>query len=72
MSINNFKQLTQRLRRWTNAKPILIQRLLSAGIGLPRKPGTSLVFYPRPIEEWFSLSHDELGQSPPLFRCVFN
>ena len=32
MSINNFKQLTQRLRRWTNAKPILIQRLLSAGI----------------------------------------
>ena len=29
--------------------------------------GPSLVFYSRPIEEWFSLSHVEIGQSPPSF-----
>ena len=31
--------------------------------------GPSLVFYPRPIEQYFSLSHDEIGQSPPSFSC---
>ena len=32
----------------------------------------SLVFYPRPIEEWFSLSHDEMSQSPPPCSCYLN
>ena len=36
-----------------------------AGISGPR----SLVFYYSTFEEWFSLSHDELGQSPPSFSC---
>ena len=31
--------------------------------------GPSLVFYPRQIEEWSSLSHDEIAQSSPSFSC---
>ena len=34
--------------------------------------GPSLVFYPGPIEEWFSLSHDEISQSPPSSSCCLN
>ena len=34
--------------------------------------GLSLVLYPRPIEECFSLSHDEIGQSPPSFSYYLN
>ena len=37
-----------------------------------RKIGPSLVFYPQPIEEWFSLSDDEIGQSPPSFSSYLN
>ena len=32
----------------------------------------SLVFYPRPTEEWFSLSHYEIDQSPPSFNYYLN
>ena len=32
----------------------------------------SSIFYPRPIEEWLSLSHNEIDQSPPSFRCYLN
>ena len=35
-----------------------------------RHLGQSLVFYPRPIEEWFSRSHDAIGQSPPSFIVI--
>ena len=34
--------------------------------------GSSLVFYPRPIEERISLSHDKISQSPPSFSCYLN
>ena len=34
--------------------------------------GPSLVFYPQPIGEWFNLSHEQIGQSPPSFSCYFN
>ena len=32
--------------------------------------GPSLMFYPRPIEEWFSLLHNEIGQSLPSFSGI--
>ena len=34
--------------------------------------GPSLVFYPRPIEEWISLSHDEIGQLRPSISSYLN
>ena len=33
--------------------------------------GTNPVLYSRPIEEWFSLSHDEISQPPPPFTSNF-
>ena len=34
--------------------------------------GPSLVSYPRPMKYLLSLSHDEIGQSPPSFTCYLN
>ena len=34
--------------------------------------GPSLVIYPRPIRERFSLSHDKISKSPPSFSCYLN
>ena len=52
-----------------------IMEINSMGI-LPEGTGNlnnkSLVFHLRPIEEWFSLSHDDIGRSSPSFSCYFN
>ena len=37
-----------------------------------RLNGPNLVLYLRPIEEWFSMSHDEIDQSPLSFSCHLN
>ena len=34
--------------------------------------GASPVIYPRPVKEWLSLSHNEIGQSTPSFSCYLN
>ena len=39
---------------------------------LDRDSGPSLVFYPQPIQEWLSLSHDEIGQSAPSLSCYLH
>ena len=36
-----------------------------------RHSGPSLVFYPQ-SKSGVSLSHDEIGQSPPSFSCYLN
>ena len=33
---------------------------------------SSLASYSRPIKDWFSLSHDDIGQSSLSFSCYLN
>ena len=42
------------------------------GLQIYKTSGPSHVLYPRPIEEWVSLSHDEIGQSPRSFSFYLN